>query len=138
MSIAPVSRATRVGSTAHRNSYRIVTLQWALFPYYYYIKLYPSRVTLKSVEDTALVFLELHYTLDPIYTRHTALRDTCIHNERLQSHDQPLLKELTTVLADFEEELLPAADATEMLDVMGWLGDVLSESADADTWLGLR
>ena len=56
---------------------------------------------------------------------------------RLQRYDQPLLKELTTVLGDFEDELLPAADATELLDTMGWLGDVMGESPDANTWLAL-
>ena len=56
---------------------------------------------------------------------------------RLQRYDQPLLKELTTVLGDFEDELLPAADATELLDAMGWLGDVMGESPDANTWLAL-
>ena len=57
--------------------------------------------------------------------------------ERLQRYDQPLLKELVAILNDFEEELLPAADATELLDAMGWLSDVLGESPDANTFLSL-
>ena len=40
-------------------------------------------------------------------------------------------------LRDFEDEMLPAADATELFDVLGWLGDVLADSPSADAWLGL-
>ena len=57
--------------------------------------------------------------------------------ERLQRHDQMVLKELVQALRDFEEELLVAADATELFDAAGVLADVLAESASADAWLGL-
>ena len=57
--------------------------------------------------------------------------------ERLQKHDQSVLTELVQTLRDYEEELLPAADATEVFDVLGVLGDVLGEASSADAWLGL-
>ena len=58
--------------------------------------------------------------------------------ERLRRHDQLLLKELVSdVLSDFEQELLTAGDAAEMFDCMGILPEVLQQTADVDTWLGL-
>ena len=57
--------------------------------------------------------------------------------ERLQRHDQSVLKELTAMLREYEEDLLPAADATEVLDVLGVLAEVLRDAPSADTWLGL-
>ena len=42
-----------------------------------------------------------------------------------------------TILSEFEEELLPCSDAAEVLDVMGVLPEVLGQSTDANTWLGL-
>jgi len=60
-----------------------------------------------------------------------------VMRERLQKHDQAVLKELSQLLRDFEEELLPAADATEFFDVLGILGDVLNEAPSADAWLQL-
>ena len=56
---------------------------------------------------------------------------------RINKYDQNLLKELSTILSDFEDELLPCGDAAEVLDVMGVLPEVLAESTDANTWLGL-
>ena len=56
---------------------------------------------------------------------------------RLRAHDQGLLKELVSVLGEFEEELLVAADGTEIFDVLGLLGDVLAEAPSVDAWLGL-
>ena len=57
--------------------------------------------------------------------------------ERLQKYDQGVLKELTQLLRDFEDELLPAGDATEVFDVLGVLSEVLNEAPSADAWLGL-
>ena len=57
--------------------------------------------------------------------------------ERLLKHDQDVLKELTSLLSEFEDELLPSADAAEVLDVLGLLGDVPSGAASADAYLGL-
>ena len=57
--------------------------------------------------------------------------------ERLQKHDQAVLKELADLLSTFEEELLPAGDATEIFDVLDLLGAVLAEAPSADAWLEL-
>ena len=41
------------------------------------------------------------------------------------------------MLCTFEEELLPAGDVNEVLDVLGHLNDVLKLGAvSADAWLG--
>ena len=53
--------------------------------------------------------------------------------ERLQRHDQMVLKELVQALRDFEEELLVAADATELFDAAGVLADVLAEPTSTNT-----
>ena len=63
--------------------------------------------------------------------------DACIPamRERLQKHDQVVLKELLEMLSAFEEEMLPAGDAMEMFDALELLGPVLSEATSADAWL---
>ena len=56
--------------------------------------------------------------------------------EKISTNDRPLHARAASP-QEFESELLVAADATELLDVLGLLGDVLREAASADEWLGL-
>ena len=56
---------------------------------------------------------------------------------RLRMHTQPVLKEMEgTVLREFEEEMVVAADADELMDAMGVLGEVLDGGAKSgEEWL---
>ena len=55
---------------------------------------------------------------------------------KMQTQDQAVLKEMAGLLGLFEEELLPAADASEVFDVLGLLGLVADAGGNANALLG--